>query len=401
MSRPAVFFDRDNTLIVNSEYLGDPDEVELIPGAPEAVARARALGFAIVIVSNQSGVARGMFSEDDVRAVNARMDAMLVEADARAIVDRHEFCATHPQGKVKQYAVDDGRRKPKPGMFLDAAKAMDLDLKRSWLVGDAPRDVAAGHAAGCRTILLRETFRTASPAAAESTTIEADYVASSLLDAIDFIEMNVEGGAKPALITPPPAVPTEAGSPMDPATFADEPVEPSTEEVPEPALADRDDAIVDPPATRTPRQSASIEAEAAAKIASAFGGGNVTRLQVTTQPHVDAPPRPIASDWTSGRTQASSPPAARSPSGIVAEPARGGDRETALLLERVVEELRRANDPPQDFSVARMLAGIVEGFALAAFFAAIVFRESPSFGSILGVALFLQVLVSSLLLMGR
>jgi len=86
--RPAVFFDRDNTLIANDGYLGDPAGVVLVEGAPELVARVRALGFATVIFSNQSGVARGLFDEDDVRAVNARLDQLLAASDPNALIDR-------------------------------------------------------------------------------------------------------------------------------------------------------------------------------------------------------------------------------------------------------------------------------------------------------------------------
>lgn len=378
MSRPAVFFDRDNTLIVNSEYLGDPRQVELIPGAPEAVARARGLGFAIVVVSNQSGVARGMFTENDVRAVNARMDAVLVEVDPRAIVDRHEFSPHHPQAKVAAYAIDSDRRKPKPGMLIDAAKAMDLDLRRSWLIGDAPRDIAAGHAAGCRTILLRETFRTASSATEEKSSVEPDYVASSLLDAVDFIEMNLEPGvaAKPALITPAPATTTSGA-----ATFAAEPIAANAEP---------------PEMNRLARERA-----AATQIASAFAAE--PKVHATT--HVHATPAPPARPLPE-------PPAAphvtplSTPTDWVSKEAapRDGhraDRESAMLLERIVEELRRANDPPQDFSVARMLGGIVQGFALAAFFGAILYRDAPAFTPFIAAAIFLQLLVSSLFLMAR
>ena len=83
MSRPAIFFDRDNTLIVGNDYLGDPQQVILIAGAAEAVARARSLGYATVVVSNQSGVARGMFGEEDVQAVNKRMEEMLLAEKRR------------------------------------------------------------------------------------------------------------------------------------------------------------------------------------------------------------------------------------------------------------------------------------------------------------------------------
>ena len=88
MKRPAVFFDRDNTLIISDGYLGDPLQVVLIKGAADAVATVRTLGYATVVVSNQSGVARGMFNEDAVRAVDTRMDELLAAENPHAIVDR-------------------------------------------------------------------------------------------------------------------------------------------------------------------------------------------------------------------------------------------------------------------------------------------------------------------------
>ncbi len=92
MRRPAVFFDRDNTLIACDGYLGDPNAVQLIDGAADAVVRARRMGFATVTISNQSGVARGMFTEKDVKAVNAKLDQLLAEQNSTAVIDRHEFC---------------------------------------------------------------------------------------------------------------------------------------------------------------------------------------------------------------------------------------------------------------------------------------------------------------------
>src|SRR5215471_10199215 len=100
MKRPAIFFDRDNTLIVSDGYLGDPDKVVLMDGAADAVARARSMGFSTIVVSNQSGVARGMFGEDDVDAVNRRIDQMLKMASSSAVIDRHEFCPFHPEATV-------------------------------------------------------------------------------------------------------------------------------------------------------------------------------------------------------------------------------------------------------------------------------------------------------------
>jgi D-glycero-D-manno-heptose 1,7-bisphosphate phosphatase len=192
MSRPAIFFDRDNTLIVSGGYLAEPALVKLIDRAADAVARARGLGFAVVTFSNQSGVARGMFSEDDVRAVNAQIDRALREADPAAIVDRHEFCPFHPEATVEQYRRDSELRKPQPGMILRAASELDLDLRASWVIGDAPRDIAAGQAAGCRTILFVDPALAPSPAARELPDVEPDYVASSLGEAIDLIERELE-----------------------------------------------------------------------------------------------------------------------------------------------------------------------------------------------------------------
>src|SRR6185437_5895296 len=152
MKRPAVFFDRDNTLIVNDGYLGDPSKVMLVEGAAECIARVRSLGYAVVVLSNQSGVARGMFTEDDVHRVNARLDELLADHNPQAVIDRHEFCPFHPEGTVAEYKHESDLRKPRPGMIHQAAEKLALDLSRSWVVGDAPRDIEAGKAAGCKTI---------------------------------------------------------------------------------------------------------------------------------------------------------------------------------------------------------------------------------------------------------
>ena len=187
MPRPAVFLDRDNTLIVNDGYLGDPDLVELLPGASAAVAKLRRLGYAIVTVSNQSGVGRGYLSEDDVRAVNRRMDELLKRGNPVAVVDRHYFCPFHPEAAVAEYRRDSPLRKPEPGMLLAAARDLDLDLTRSWLIGDAGRDVEAGRRAGLggRTILLADPDVPPSEHAADKN--DPDHEVTSLTDAAAII----------------------------------------------------------------------------------------------------------------------------------------------------------------------------------------------------------------------
>jgi D-glycero-D-manno-heptose 1,7-bisphosphate phosphatase len=188
MKQPAIFFDRDNTLIVNDGHLADPDKVQLIDGAADGIARARGLGFRIVTISNQSGVARGLFSEEAVIAINEKMDQLLAEENPRAKIDRHEFCPFHPEAVVEQYRKDSELRKPRPGMILRAAEALDVDLSASWVIGDAPRDIEAGHAAGCRTILINDQTLPASQAAKETTVVEPDETVSTVAEAMDVIE---------------------------------------------------------------------------------------------------------------------------------------------------------------------------------------------------------------------
>jgi D-glycero-D-manno-heptose 1,7-bisphosphate phosphatase len=190
MQRPAVFFDRDNTLIVNDGYLGDPSKVILVDGAAAAVAWARRLGFAVVVVSNQSGVARGLFSEEAVGAVNRRMCELLMAENPAAIIDLHEFCPFHPQATVEKYRKQSNLRKPSPGMILEAAEKLSLDLSRSWLIGDAPRDIEAGKAAGCRTILFHDPKL--APSHAAHGAAAADHVAASLKQAMDIIEGEIK-----------------------------------------------------------------------------------------------------------------------------------------------------------------------------------------------------------------
>lgn len=140
--RPALFLDRDGTIIEERNYLRDPDGVVLIPGAIEVVGRAHAEGYIVVVVTNQSGVGRGYMTQDDVRAVNSRVRDLGIAYDAVY------YCPHRPD--------DDCRcRKPKPGMALDAARDFDIDLGRSIVVGDSVADVELGRAIGARTVLVR------------------------------------------------------------------------------------------------------------------------------------------------------------------------------------------------------------------------------------------------------
>ncbi|HEX9939528.1 MAG TPA: HAD family hydrolase [Longimicrobium sp.] len=146
--RPAVFLDRDGTLIHDRHYLADPAGVELLPGAAAAVARLNAAGYFVVLVTNQSGIGRGYFGEAEYQAVHRRLVDLLAAEGARLDADYH--CSLAPDD-----ADPEQMRKPGAGMFLRAAREHGLDLARSWLIGDRLRDVAPAARLGARAILVR------------------------------------------------------------------------------------------------------------------------------------------------------------------------------------------------------------------------------------------------------
>ena len=141
MSRKAFFLDRDGVIIRQVEYLKNPDEVELLPGTVEALRMIHGNGFLAVVVSNQSGIARGRFTREELAKVQARLDELLAAEGEK--LDGFYFCPHDPHVDVCHC------RKPKPGMILDAARDLGIDVGHSFMVGDRPTDLETGIAAGC------------------------------------------------------------------------------------------------------------------------------------------------------------------------------------------------------------------------------------------------------------
>ncbi len=176
--RPAVFLDKDGTLVEDVPYNVDPALVRLTPGAAEGLRRLHRLGYMLVVVSNQSGVARGYFPEAALGGVQARLRELLAEAGAA--LDGFYYCPHLPDGLVPEYAVACDCRKPGTGLLRRAAEEHELDLGASWLIGDILDDVEAGRRAGCRTILIdcgNETEWTVTPDRVP------DYLAADLAQA--------------------------------------------------------------------------------------------------------------------------------------------------------------------------------------------------------------------------
>jgi D-glycero-D-manno-heptose 1,7-bisphosphate phosphatase len=151
----AVFIDRDGTINVEKDYLFRAEEFEFIPGAPEAIRMLNEAGFMVVVVTNQSGVARGYYTEEDVHLLHRHIADQLEQAGAR--VDAWQYCPHHPSGRGS-YALPCRCRKPQPGMLQEAAQRLGINLDASIMIGDKLVDIEAGSAAGCRPILVRTGY---------------------------------------------------------------------------------------------------------------------------------------------------------------------------------------------------------------------------------------------------
>ncbi len=180
--RKAVFLDKDGTLICNVPYNADPDKIVLEYGAIEGLRLLQASGYALIVVSNQAGIAHGYFTEEDMLPVIARVTELLEEEGIA--LDGFCYCPHHPAGKITQYAVSCECRKPLPGMILQAATEMDIFLPESWMIGDILNDVEAGNRAGCQSVLLNNGHETEW---AMNDYNKPEYIAKDLLEAARLI----------------------------------------------------------------------------------------------------------------------------------------------------------------------------------------------------------------------
>jgi D-glycero-D-manno-heptose 1,7-bisphosphate phosphatase len=150
--RKAIFIDKDGTLVKNVPYNVTASLIEINDGAGLMLQRLRSYGYAIVVVSNQSGIAHGYFTEEALNDSFVQINKMLTVDGA--FIDEFYYCPHHSMGKQAAYAITCDCRKPKPGLLIKAANELDLDLTRSWMIGDILDDIEAGNRAGCKTVLM-------------------------------------------------------------------------------------------------------------------------------------------------------------------------------------------------------------------------------------------------------
>ncbi len=167
---PAVFVDRDGTIMQDADYCSDPQQVRIFRGVPEALRRLKSKGFKLIIITNQSGIGRGFFTIEQYRAVEAEVLRQLGDG----LIDATYFCPDLPD----QYS---SCRKPAPGMILQATREHQIDLSQSFLIGDKEIDAECGHNAGVRTIRVQTGFQL------ETTGTIADWVAADLVEAAKII----------------------------------------------------------------------------------------------------------------------------------------------------------------------------------------------------------------------
>jgi D-glycero-D-manno-heptose 1,7-bisphosphate phosphatase len=175
----AVFFDRDGTLMEDVDYCKRPEDVRLFPGVAEALKTLKADGFLTIVITNQSGIGRGYLSEREYHAVHAQLLRLI----GPGLIDAAYFCADVPW----QHST---RRKPAPGMVMDAAAEHGIDLARSWFVGDKDTDIECGRRAGVRTILV-ETGQ-----GAQHRGSGADFIARDIVEAAEWILREGSPGAR-------------------------------------------------------------------------------------------------------------------------------------------------------------------------------------------------------------
>lgn len=218
MSDKAIFFDRDDTLIEDPGYINSPEQVKLLTGVPGALIDLKALGYKLVVITNQSAVARGIVTEKVLGDIHKRLEQLLAEENA--FLDGIYYCPYHPKGVVKKYRQESEFRKPNPGMLLKAAEEMDLDLDQSWCVGNSSSDIEAGLRAGCKTILIDIPSRKQRLKPGE---LRPDYKAVNIKEVVNIVKKYHRSSTEAEVETQPELVEES------------EPIEQEIEQIPEPA----------------------------------------------------------------------------------------------------------------------------------------------------------------------
>ncbi|HJY63006.1 MAG TPA: HAD-IIIA family hydrolase [Ignavibacteria bacterium] len=192
----ALFLDRDGTILKEIEgaspetlgYLTSVKQVELIEGAAEAIAISHSIGYKNIIITNQSAIARGILTEEELNNINNKMTDLLLEQNPSAVIDDIFYSPYFKNGLVEKYAIDSPMRKPDIGMVLEAQTKHNIDISRSYMIGDAYTDIKCGVNAGLINILVKTGYGKIAYKKCLDENLKIDFIASNLLDAVQYIQ---------------------------------------------------------------------------------------------------------------------------------------------------------------------------------------------------------------------
>ncbi|PIQ08480.1 MAG: hypothetical protein COW71_11570 [Ignavibacteriales bacterium CG18_big_fil_WC_8_21_14_2_50_31_20] len=191
MSNPAVFFDRDNTLNFDPGYLSDPNLVNLFEGVGEGIAKLRNdFNFKIIVISNQSGISRGYFTESDVLAVNEKIN-LILKMQFNTEIDAFYFCPFHPDFSTEE---ESKCRKPSPLLVFKAANDLDIDLRKSYFVGDSISDIECGINANLKTVLVNYKNDLGKIISLKNRNKTPNFIAQNFLNVCNLIIEDFTGG---------------------------------------------------------------------------------------------------------------------------------------------------------------------------------------------------------------
>jgi D,D-heptose 1,7-bisphosphate phosphatase len=371
MAYKAVFLDRDDTIVDDPGYIRSPEQLRLIPGAAEALKQLQKMGYLLVIVTNQSGVARGFITEQQLENIHQELKRQL--ATENAAVDGLYYCPYHPDGEVKDFSVESNLRKPNAGMFFQAEEDLDIDLTQSWMIGDSYRDIQAGQAAGCHTILVDVPGKIREK---KKTDAEPDRKAVNLREAVNIIRMyEFHQKAKSSK-----QASEQSQSPDDLADSSE----------PEPANQTLSDKLEAKDSTHPPQTELEAVVEETAPLAAPE---TKIETEAASEEESQATAPESAKVYTAkSRTEAPQP----------AEPIS----KTHHLLEEIALRLQRKDREGlyQEFSVFKLLSLMLQVIAVFCLIISLGFWLSPKVGGepvviMIGYSIALQLIVVALLMM--
>ena len=383
MAHKAVFLDRDDTLIDDPGYIQRPEQVRLLPGAAEALMMLKEMGYLLVVVTNQSGVARGLITEKELNQIHKQLRSLLAAEGAE--IDGIYYCPYHPEGAVKNFSMESNLRKPNAGMLFQAEEEMDIDLKQSWMIGDSYRDIWAGQAAGCHTILVDVPGKLRTKAKDDP---EPYRKAVNLREAVNIIRMyefhQRAMSAKKTATQPEESFDEPENENPDATETTEEP------KVDETVNSEPDD---------TPESTVETPPEETKEPSEEQPEPDIEQAEAAPDNEPDIESQPISTETTADepvQQPSSAEPAANSPT----------NTETHQLLEQVLHRLkgREREDLYQEFSIFKLLSLMLQVVAVFCLIVSLGFWLSPNVSTgpvlvMISYAIALQVLVITLLIM--